>query len=90
LREAPGRYDCVRCAWADHWGALWDVNREAWRVYGALSGRTLRTLDLHGWYLTHLIAGWSSAEIVDLMARLDLILAILQPEDNGGRTRSSN
>lgn len=85
IEAAPERYDCERCARAEHWAALWPVNRDAWTLYGRLGSRVVRDLEVQGWYLAHLTAGWASEDVLDLVARLDVMQAILHPEERPDR-----
>lgn len=79
IRAEPRHFDCARCAHA-HWDdALWAVNRRALDIHTRLCGRTTADLGLAGWLLQELTQGWAAPEILDLVARLELIRSVLDP-----------
>lgn len=79
IRATPQHFDCARCAHQAQEQALWAVNAEALRIYRRLCGRTTVDLGLAGWLLEALTDGWSPADVVDLVARLELIRDVLDP-----------
>jgi hypothetical protein len=70
--------------------ALWPENAEAWRIYQTLCGRTVSTLELGNWVLPLLTEGWAVADKLDLLARLDLILAVTTPKADDGRDHAGH
>lgn len=61
-----------------HFDGLWTVNAEAWRIYRALGGRVVRLCSLHGLVLERLTEDWETEDVIDLLARLDVILEVMQ------------
>ncbi len=81
MRAQPELFDCSGCDYQARIDALWLENAEAWTIYQTLCGRTVGTLELHGWLFQELTADRSLTERLDLLARLDVILNVLQPRD---------
>lgn len=71
-----------------HTSRLWRVNLEAWRIYQALCGRTVGVCELHGALLSKLTEEWPVENVIDLLARLDLMLDILRPEPTPSHGRT--
>jgi hypothetical protein len=61
----------------------------AWETYQTLCGRTVGLCQAHGVVLDWTTEGWSSEDKLDLLARLDLMLRILQPDDVRDRTQAT-
>ncbi len=80
MREDPERFDCTTCALASWEDSLWPENGEAWRIYQTLCGRTVGILELGGPLVMRATADWPIEQLLDLLARLDVILDVLQPE----------
>lgn len=80
LQARPERFACDGCTRRTLWTALWPENRTAWDCYQALMAhRTVRDAQAGAWVLESYTAGWSWRRKADLLARVDLILEILQP-----------
>lgn len=75
----PEVYDCTTCELMSQMDALWQENAEAWQLYHLLCGRTVRDVQLEGWMLTKWTDGWPLDRVVELLDRLDLIAAVLEP-----------
>ena len=93
-RVAEGRpMDCGACEYAARQEALWPQNGEAWALYRSLCGRTVSLLDLHGYLFLELTSDMTREERLDMLARLDVIHAVLSPEgsargDDGRRSET--
>ena len=83
VEAEPERFDCSTCELKSRTEGLFLANAEAWRVYQILCGRTVRMCEAYGMALEWVTAGWSSAERLHLLQRLDVILDVISPEDNG-------
>lgn len=81
LAEEGRPLDCGACEYAAKQAALWPVNAEVMAIYRSLCGRTVGLLELHGWMFLSLTAGWALEEQQDALARLDVIHAVLSPEE---------
>jgi hypothetical protein len=55
------------------------VNRRALHIYHRLCGRTAVDLGIAGPLFLFLTDGWTSTDVLDLVARLELIRRILDP-----------
>jgi hypothetical protein len=58
---------------------LWQVNRRALDIYRRLGGRTVVDLGLAGQLFPVLTEGWTSADVLDLVTRLERIREVLDP-----------
>lgn len=81
LEEEGRPLDCGACVYAAKHDALWPQNADAWSIYRSLCGRTVGLLELHGWLFLALTEGWTTAERQDALARLDVIQAVVSPEE---------
>lgn len=84
IRANPRHFACERCphrAWDQD---LWAVNRRALDFYHRLGGRTVVDLGLAGALFPHLTAGWTSRDVLDVVARLERIRAVLDPPRRPG------
>lgn len=79
IRARPELFDCRRCERAARFDDLWTVNRRAIDIYHRLCGRAVRDAGAAGWLLQVLTEGWSRYDVLDLLARLDVIAEILDP-----------
>jgi hypothetical protein len=79
IRENLRLFDCARCAHAAWDRDLWAVNRRALDCYHRLGGRTVVDLGLAGSLFQHLTDGWTSRDVLDLVARLERIRSVLDP-----------
>lgn len=59
--------------------ALWPENARALQIYRRLCGRTVVDLNLAGWLFQALTDGWSTLDVLDLVARLERIREVLDP-----------
>lgn len=59
--------------------SLWSENADAWDAYHLLCGRAVRDGHLEGWLLDRWTADWATERVVDLIARLNLIVSVLEP-----------
>lgn len=82
LADEGRALDCGRCDYATHHDALWPQNAEAWAIYRSLCGRTVGLLELHGWLFLALTEGWTTDDRQDALARLDVIHAVLSPDES--------
>ncbi len=76
---------CATCEYAARQDALWPQNVEAYTIYRALCGRTVQVLDLHGWLFLALTQNMGNEERLDMLARLDVIHAVLSPDERTER-----
>ena len=58
---------------------LWQANVDAWRIYRTLCGRTVGECELRGYVIERLTETWAAEDILDLMARIDLIFSVVDP-----------
>lgn len=80
LQADPDRYDCERCELKARNDGLWQVNRDAWQVYGEIGRRVVALCDLRGAVLERLTVDWPTDDVLDLVQRLDVILDVLNPK----------
>lgn len=85
LAEEGRPLDCGVCDYGTRQDALWPQNAEAWSIYRSLCGRTVGMLELHGWLFLALTSDLSTTDRQDVLARLDVIHAVLSPEARTGR-----
>ena len=79
---AEGRpVQCGACEYAWRMDDLWPQNADAWALYRQLCGRTVGLMDLHGYVFLALTDTMSREERLDMLARLDVIHAVLSPDD---------
>lgn len=83
MEAEPERFDCSKCELRKHTDGLYAANAEAWRIYQLLCGKTVRTCEMYGRALDWATAGWSAEERIDLLQRLDVILDVTSPDDDG-------
>lgn len=55
-------------------------NVEAWEIYQALCGRTVRNGHLDSWLLERKTCGWPIERVEALLERLDIISGVLEPD----------
>lgn len=79
MRANPQQFVCARCPHLLREQELWAVNARALDLYHRLCGRTTADLGLAGWLLQAVTDGWTTADVVDLLARLELIRSVLDP-----------
>ena len=77
--------NCGACEYASRQDALWPQNAEAWSIYRSLCGRTVGMLELHGWLFLALTSHLSTEDRQDVLARLDVIHAVLTPDESPAR-----
>lgn len=85
IQENARLFDCQQCPHVAHEHALWAVNARALAIYHRLCGRTVVDLGLAGWLFQTLTDGWTPADVLDLVTRLELIRSVLDPP----RTKNS-
>lgn len=86
LEAHPERFNCQTCEFRKRTDGLYAANAEAWRIYQLLCGKTVRTCEVYGRALDWVTAGWSAEERVALLQRLDVILDVTSPDDDGRET----
>lgn len=75
----PERFTCATCEHVLQRDALWRVNARAFRIYTQLCGRTTGDLGLAGRLFQAVTEGWSTAAVLDLIARIEVIREVLDP-----------
>lgn len=79
IRATPQHFDCARCPHRDWDDSLMAVNTRALGLYRRLCGRTVVDLGLAGQLFHVYTDGWTSADVLDLAARLERIRRVLDP-----------
>lgn len=79
IRENLRNFDCARCRHADWDRSLMAVNKRALDSYRRLGGRTVVDLGLAGSLFQAMTDGWTSRDVQDLIARLELIRSVSDP-----------
>ena len=82
----PERFTCETCQLRIRSAALWAANSEAWEIWQFLCSRIVQDLELRGQALEWVTAGWVPEQRVTLLRRLDVILDVMQPPDDGRQT----
>ena len=86
----PERFDCERCELRRRSDALWADNAEAWEIWQFLCSRVVQDLEIRGQALEWVTAGWTAERRVTLLRRLDVILDVIQPPDDGRTSEQRN
>jgi len=86
----PERFDCERCELKKRSDALWSSNAEAWEIWQFLCSRIVQECELRGQALEWVTAGWTPEQRVSLIRRLDVILDVMQPQDDGRTIEQRN
>jgi len=60
---------------------LWAINIEAWALYLRLCSRAVSTLEIAGPMVLRETATWSTEAVWDVLARLTIILDVMQPQE---------
>lgn len=79
LEQESEAFDCETCPLAQAQQHLSPENAEAWRLFNLCGARVSVQWNLSGWILQRACERWTVDETMDVIERLDVILAELAP-----------